>query len=96
MSGVNMHLNFKENEINDIRVDTNASSIYYVFENTQPNGVNSSEGEYIYINFKDGKVVKVSVMGSPKGVYTPESLLQPDNLYLPGFKIRHNKPVRRE
>jgi lipopolysaccharide export system protein LptA len=96
MSGVNMHLSFRNNEINDIRVDTNASSIYYVFEKSEPNGVNSSEGEYIHINFYEGKVVKVNVAGSPKGVYTPENLLQPDNLFLPGFKIRLEKPKRRE
>lgn len=95
MSGVNMHLNFRDNEINDIRVDTNASSIYYIFENAKPNGVNSSEGEYIHIFFNDGKVLKINLTGSPKGVYTPEVLLKPDNLFLPGFKIRSEKPIRR-
>jgi hypothetical protein len=94
ISGIFMHIGFLLNEINYIQVDTNAASIYFVYDSQMPNGANRSDGEVIKLYFKLKKVDAVKVYGKPKGTYFPESLVNPSELLLLGFRIRSNKPVR--
>jgi lipopolysaccharide export system protein LptA len=95
ISGVFMHMKFKNNELDYIRVDTNAASVYFTYENGSPNGVNRATGEVIILYFKDKVVDKVKVVGKPKGTYYPENLVNTSELRLTGFKLRPDKPVRR-
>lgn len=94
ISGVFMHIGFKMNEIYYIQVDTNAASIYFVYDNSSPNGANRSDGEVIKLYFKQKKVDAVKVYGKPKGTYFPENLVNTAELVLLGFKLRGNRPVR--
>lgn len=94
ISGVFMHMKFLSNEINYIQVDTNAASIYFIFDSENPNGANSSNGEVIKLFFKDKNVDKVNVYGKPKGTYFPENLVNTSELRLLGFRIRTDKPAR--
>ena len=96
IAGVFMHMKFKDNQLNFIRVDTNAASIYYTFEDSVPNGVNRTSGEIITLYFKDKLVEKVKVFGKPKGTYLPENLINPSELTLTGFRLRKDKPERRK
>ncbi len=94
ISGVFMHMKFLANEINYIQVDTNAASIYYVYDSENPNGANRSNGEVIKLFFNDKNVDKVKIYGKPKGTYFPENLVNPAELRLLGFRIRTDKPTR--
>ncbi len=96
MSGVFMHLNFLNDEIKKVRVDTNANSVYFVFEDSKLSGANKSKGEIIEIFFKDKEVVKVKIINSPEGTYYPKKLMSDSELTLPGFRIRNDKPVRKQ
>jgi hypothetical protein len=89
-----MHIKFLDNEVNYIQVDTNAASIYFVYDSENPNGANRSNGEVIKLFFKEKKVDKVSIFGKPKGTYFPENLVNTDELKLLGFRIRTDKPER--
>jgi len=95
IAGVFMHMKFKDNQLNYIRVDTNAASIYYTFEDSIPNGVNRASGEIITLYFNNKQVEKVKVIGKPKGTYFPENLINTSELLLTGFKLRKDKPERR-
>lgn len=94
ISGIFIHIKFLEGEVNYIRVDTNAASIYFVYENNLNNGVNRSDGDIIKLYFTDKKVDKVNIYGKPKGTYFPENLVNTDEQRLLGFRIRTNKPYR--
>jgi lipopolysaccharide assembly outer membrane protein LptD (OstA) len=95
MSGVFMFMRFKNNNIDYIRVDTNAASIYYSFEeNNNPGGANKAAGERITLFFTDKNVELVKVVGMPKGTFYPEGVVNPSELRLLGFRIRNDKPVR--
>jgi lipopolysaccharide export system protein LptA len=94
ISGIFMYMKFLDNEINYIRVDTNAASIYFAYDNKNPNGANKSNGEVITLHFKDKQVTKVKIAGKPKGTFYPEDLVSPSALRLLGFRIRNDKPVR--
>jgi lipopolysaccharide export system protein LptA len=94
ISGIFMHIKFLMNEINYIQVDTNAASIYFVYDLENPNGANRSDGDVIKLYFNQEKVDKVKVFGKPTGTYFPENLTNPDELRLLGFRLRQNKPTR--
>ena len=94
VSGVFMYMKFLDNQLDYIRVDTNAASIYFVYDNKSPNGANKSNGEVIILNLKEKQVEKVKIIGLPKGTYYPENLVNPSALRLLGFRIRTNKPQR--
>ncbi len=94
ISGIFMHIKFLDNEVSYIQVDTNAASIYFVYDSQSPNGANRSNGEVIKLFFKEKKVEKVSIFGKPKGTYFPENLVNTDELKLLGFRLRTDKPVR--
>lgn len=94
ISGVFMRINFLLNEINFIQVDTNAASIYFVYDNNGPGGANRSEGEIIRLTFSQKKVNKVKITGMPKGTFFPEILVSPAELQLLGFRVRNDRPVR--
>jgi len=94
ISGVFMLMKFKENQLDYIRVDTNAASIYFVYEEEEASGVNRATGQIITLFFKDKQVEKVKIVGSPKGTYYPENMIKLNDLRLLGFKIRTDKPKR--
>ncbi|HMQ79901.1 MAG TPA: OstA-like protein [Ignavibacteria bacterium] len=94
ISGIFMHIKFLDNQVNYIQVDTNAASIYFVYDSYQPNGANRSAGDVIKLFFKEKKVDKVNIFGKPKGTYFPENLVNTDELRLLGFRLRSDKPVR--
>lgn len=94
ISGIFMHINFFDNQVNYIQVDTNAASIYFVYDTNNPNGANRSTGDVIKLFFKEKKVDKVNIFGKPEGTYFPENLVNTDELRLLGFRIRADKPVR--
>jgi lipopolysaccharide export system protein LptA len=96
ISGIFMYMKFQENELSYIRVDTNAASIYFIFDGANPNGANRSKGDIITLHFKEKQVSKVNILGKPKGTYYPESLVDISALRLLGFKIRSDKPKRRD
>jgi hypothetical protein len=89
-----MHIKFLDNQVNYIQVDTNAASIYFVYDTNSPNGANRSTGDVIKLFFKEKQVDKVNIFGKPKGTYFPENLVNTDELRLLGFRIRTDKPVR--
>jgi lipopolysaccharide export system protein LptA len=94
ISGVFMHMKFLQNEINYIQVDTNAASIYFVYDTETPNGANRSNGQVIKLFFKDKNVDQVKIYGKPEGTYFPENLINPPELRLLGFRVRSDKPAR--
>ena len=94
ISGAFMLMTFSGKEVDFIRVDTSASSIYFAYENEKPNGANRVAGETIVLDFKNKQVDKVRVFGLPEGVYYPENKVNLQELLLRGFKVRKDKPVR--
>lgn len=94
ISGVFMHMKFIANEINFIQVDTNAASIYFVYDSNNPNGANRSNGQVIKLFFNEKNVEKVNIYGKPEGTYFPENLVNTGELRLLGFRIRTGKPIR--
>ncbi|MBS1493346.1 MAG: LPS export ABC transporter periplasmic protein LptC [Bacteroidetes bacterium] len=87
----------QDDKVDSIKAISNASSIYFIYEEKKANGVNNSEGDNIYIYFDrtENTVSKIRIEKGVKGVYSPETDIGKVTLTLPGFIPRNDKPIRR-
>ena len=75
LTGETMTMTFDEDKIQRIEVYTTATSLYFLYDNGKPNGVNRSSGDSLIISFSDGQLGDFTVIGGVQGQYFPESML---------------------
>ncbi len=94
MSGDTINLGFKDSKLSQTKVFGNVLSIYYMFEEEEPNGLLKSSAQQIVINFENSKVSEVKLFGSPISEYHPENLVvnNEKSFTLPSFFLYTNKP----
>lgn len=98
MSGDTILMSFSEGKLSKTKVDGNVLSIYYLYEEGEPNGLLKSSANEIAILFEKGKVKEVKMFGSPISEYHPENLVidNEKNFTLPAFFIDLEKPKKSE
>lgn len=94
MSGDSIYLNFNNGELVQTNVYGNVLSIYYLFEENEPNGLLKSSAEKFKIFIDENKVTDVKLYGSPVSEYHPENLVEGNEkaFTLPAFILYENKP----
>lgn len=94
LAGESMRLDFADQGLSVIDVQTRARSVYYVYEDSAANGLNTSSGDRVRIAFTEGKVKSISVVGGVEGQYVPENLAHNRHreYALPGFIWHENRP----
>lgn len=98
MSGDSIYLSFRNGKLSNTKVNGNVLSIYYMFEEKEPNGLLKSSANEISIYFELGKVSEVKMFGSPISEFHPENLVKENekSFTLPSFVIYKNKPSRKD
>lgn len=71
MYGRSIVIRMREGKIDHIVVTGNASSLYYLFEDEEPKGVNKATGDRIDLSFLEGKLETIRVIGGSEGTYYP-------------------------
>lgn len=96
ISGNNINMYFGENGLERTEVNGNVLSIYYLYENGEPNGLLKSSSEEAKIYFKENNVDKVLFYGNPASEYHPENLIngKEKDFTLPAFMIIDNRPQK--
>lgn len=96
LTGREMTLAFQGRRLQTIEVHRNATSLYYLFENTEPNGVNRSSGDRIRIDFDEGRLDRITVIGGVEGTYAPEAMVlnREGEFNLDGFRWIELRPSR--
>jgi lipopolysaccharide export system protein LptA len=96
LTGREMTMYFANDRLDSVFVNNNATSLYYLYDNDKPDGANKSSGDRIYINFMDGKIDRIKIVGGVQGQYFPEKmLLNHETQYnLDGFKWYTIRPRR--
>ncbi len=96
MSGDTIAMSFIAGKLSKTKVDGNVLSIYYLYEDGEPNGLLKSSANEITILFENGKVNEVKMFGSPISEYHPENLVidNEKNFTLPAFFIDTKKPKK--
>lgn len=94
ISGDSIKLYFNKNELNRTDVFNNVLSIYYLFEDNEPNGLLKSSSERAKLLFQNKKVTDVKLYGSIISEYHPENLVEGKEFefMLPGFILYSHKP----
>ncbi len=96
LTGRELTMYFRADKLEQIDVQRNATSLYYLFDNNEPNGVNKSSGDRIIIDFIEGKVDRIKVIGGVQGQYLPEKMIlnHEADYNLDGFRLFENRPKR--
>ncbi len=97
MSGDSTALEFNKGNLSLTEVKGNVLSIYYMFEDKDPNGLLKSSANEIKIYFEDNRVSEVKMYGSPVSEFHPENLVKghEKDFTLPTFVIYNNKPNKK-
>jgi hypothetical protein len=90
MSGMEIILNFAGSTIERIDVERTATSLYYLFDGREPNGLNKASGDRVTILFDEGRLNELKVIAGPEGQYLPEKMVRhkESEYNLPGFNWR--------
>jgi lipopolysaccharide export system protein LptA len=96
ISGEKLVMHFDENNLIRTEVFENVLSIYYMYEEDEPNGLTQSSSQSSVILFEDNRVVEVKLYGAPASEYHPENLVEGNELSftLPSFIIYEGRPVK--
>ena len=88
---------FAAGKIASIDADRTATSLYYLFDQGDPNGANKSSGDRIIMEFQDGKVDQIRILGGVEGKYYPETMIagREPEYNLEGFRWITDRPTRR-
>jgi lipopolysaccharide export system protein LptA len=88
---------FVNSKVDRINADRTATSLYYLFDGTAPNGANRSSGDRIIMEFLAGKIDRIRIVGGVEGKYYPERMIaKHEREYnLDGFKWIADRPRRR-
>jgi lipopolysaccharide export system protein LptA len=98
LTGQEIILSFKQRKLQEIEVLRNATSLYYLYEESEPNGVNRSSGDRIRIDFVDGSIDRITVIGGVEGTYAPEAMVanRESEFNLDGFRWIEQRPSRNQ
>jgi lipopolysaccharide export system protein LptA len=96
LTGRELTMYFHANKLEQVDVQKNATSLYYLFDNKEPNGANKSSGDRIFIDFVTGEVDRIKIVGGVQGQYLPEKLINrhEQDYNLDGFRWYENRPIR--
>jgi lipopolysaccharide export system protein LptA len=96
LTGRDLTMYFRANKLEQVDVQKNATSLYYLFDNKEPNGANKSSGDRIYIDFLAGDVDRIKIVGGVLGQYLPEKMIlkHEQDYNLDGFRWYENRPIR--
>ncbi|MGB9663832.1 MAG: OstA-like protein [Ignavibacteria bacterium] len=86
----------EKNKLKEVFIVGNSLSIYYLYDENEPSGLNKSSSDSALINIEENKVVEVKLFGSPEGEYYPEEKIigREKDFLLSGFKWIENRPEK--
>ena len=95
MSGKKIIMNFESNDLKKISIIGNATSLYFLYDDEKPKGVNKTSGDKIDLYFSDGLLETISIKKGAEGNYYPEKMVKRNlqEINLEGFKILKDKPT---
>lgn len=94
LSGQEISMHYTARRIDHITVERTATSLYYLFEDGLPNGLNTASGDCVTIALTNGKIDRITIAGGCEGRYVPERLVRDREAEynLEGFNWRKDRP----
>lgn len=102
MSGNFIQLRFapdssgNKSELREVFILGNSLSIYYLYDENEPNGLNKSSSDSALILIEENRVSEVKLFGSPEGEYHPEEMVKgkENDFLLSGFEWIEDRPMK--
>lgn len=96
ISGDTLKLYFAESKLDFAEVFGSVLSIYYIFDENDPQGLIKAASKNAKIIFNENKVVKVNLYVEPDSEYHPEKLVRGNEkeFTLPSFLLIENRPTK--
>lgn len=87
---------FDNNKVNRVEYFDNVFSIYYMYDDNQPNGLIKANSKDAIIYFDNNEVSDVKLLGNPGTEYYPENLVEgrEKNFLLPKFNLIQARPSK--
>ncbi len=97
LTGRDLTMEFAGGKLARMVVEKTATSLYYVYQEGRPDGVNKSSGDTIILRFIDGKLDTIAIPGGPEGTYYPEKMIRGKeaDYNLAGFRWLTDRPAFR-
>ncbi len=95
-SSKNIKLYFENRKLLRAEFDEKVQSIYYLFEDEEPNGLSKSTAMSAVIIFENNEVSQVRLYGSPTSEFYPEEKVRglERTFTLPKFVLNKNRPLK--
>jgi len=96
ISGDTILLFFDSTGIKRNEVYSNVLSIYYLYDDGEPNGLMKASAQSSVMNFEEKKINTVKLFGTPNSEYHPEAVIKAKEreYFLPRFVLFDNKPEK--
>ncbi len=96
LKGKKLTMYLLDSKVDRIIVENNATSLYYLYDKNEPNGINKVSGDHVVMYFKDGKVDRIAVISGVEGDYFPEKMVKGkiSSYNLVGFTYFKNRPKK--
>ena len=96
--GRELTMYFDKQKVQRIEARRNSISLSYLFDDRTPNGANKTSGDRIRIEFEDGKLNTITVVGGVEGQFYPEAMInhREQNYNLDGFRWVEQRPKRKQ
>ena len=96
LKGKKLTMFLHDRKVSRIIVESNATSMYYLYDKEKPNGANKVSGDRVVMDFIDGKIDKIAVISGVEGDYYPENMVKDrlDKYNLAGFSYYRNRPYK--
>lgn len=90
-------VSFNNDTINGVFSYGDAKSLYFLKNEDSAEGVSRYGCDSLFVEFSEGKAVKIHWLGSVVGEYIPENILivSPEYYFLPNFKWVEKKPLKK-
>ncbi len=97
LKGRKLTMFLHDRKVSRIIVESNATSLYYLYDKDKPNGANKVSGDRVVMYFIDGKIDKISVISGVEGDYYPENMVKGnlDAYNLAGFVYHKARPMKK-
>ncbi|MEK6570382.1 MAG: OstA-like protein [Bacteroidota bacterium] len=94
MTSQKMILYFSDSKLDHIEAEGTAVSLYFLYDQGVPNGVNKASGDRIFVYSRNGRAESIKVVGGTEGKYYPENLVagSEESYNLLGFRWRTDRP----
>jgi lipopolysaccharide export system protein LptA len=94
MMSQEMILYFSNDKLERIEAEGTATSLYFLYDQGEANGVNKASGDRIVLYSEEGRAESIKVQGGTEGQYVPEKLVGGSEAKydLGGFNWRTDRP----